>query len=60
MDNRGKNWVSFRYERLPKLCYWSGRLNHSNKDCMIWIECKGTLSTEKQHFGSYLRASPYS
>ena len=27
---------------------------------MIWTESKGTMSTKKQQFGSYLRASSYS
>lgn len=29
-DNEG--WVSFRYERLPNLCYWCGHLTHDDKD----------------------------
>jgi len=25
--------VSFKYERLPNLCYWCGCLMHDDKDC---------------------------
>ena len=55
----GKSWVAFKYERLPNLCYWCGRLDHDDKNCDLWIQSKGTLKTENQQFGSYLRATPY-
>ena len=55
----GKSWVSFKYERLPNLCYWCGRLDHDDKNCELWIQSKGTLKTENQQFGSHLRAAPY-
>ena len=55
----GKSWVAFKYERLPNLCYWCGRLDHDDKNCDLWIQSKGTLKTENQQFGSYLRAAPY-
>ena len=32
MENEGNNLVSFRYKRLPNLCYWCGRLNHNDKN----------------------------
>ena len=52
-------WVSFKYERLPNLCYWCGRLTHDDKDCDIWIESEGTLKLEERQFGAGLRASAY-
>ena len=36
-------WVSFKYERLPNLCYWCGCLTHTDRDCDLWIESEGTL-----------------
>lgn len=52
-----KVWVNFRYECLPNICYWCGCFDHSNKDCDIWIESKGTLQTTSRQFGSWLRAN---
>ncbi|XP_030923306.1 uncharacterized protein At4g02000-like [Quercus lobata] len=25
-------WISFKYERLPNICYWCGRLEHDDRD----------------------------
>ena len=50
-------WVSFRYERLPVFCYWCGRLTHDAKECDIWLRSKGTLRTQQQPFGAWLRAA---
>ena len=52
-----KVWVNFRYERLPNICYWCGCFDHSDKDCDIWIESKGSLQISSQQFGSWLRAN---
>lgn len=37
LPNGSKSWVSFKYERLPSICYWCGHLDHDNKDCELWI-----------------------
>ena len=52
-------WVSFKYERLPNICYWCGRLTHNDKDCEIWIESEGTLRNDQKEFGPCLRAPPF-
>ena len=52
-------WISFKYERLPNFCFWCGCLNHSDKDCELWIESKGTLTPEQQQFNSSLKAALY-
>lgn len=59
MENGDKAWVFFKYERLPNLCYWCGRLDHADKNCKLWNDSKGTLSTKLQQFGPHLRAPPY-
>ena len=59
MDDDKEHWVSFKYERLPNLYYWSGRLTHTDKDCEKWIESEGSLQTEHQQFGAWLRAPPF-
>ncbi|XP_075633956.1 uncharacterized protein At4g02000-like [Castanea sativa] len=46
-DKDKEGWVSFRYERLPNLCYWCGSLTHDDKDCVIWLNSRGNLSTEE-------------
>ena len=54
-----KTWVNFKYERLPSLCYWCGCLNHDDRNCDLWMESNGTLSTEQQQFRPYLSAPPF-
>lgn len=53
-----KGWVSFKYKRLPNVCYWCGCLNHFDKDCERWIQNNGTLRKEDQEYGPWLCASP--
>ena len=57
LGNGSRGWVTFKYERLPNVCYWCGRLNHVNRDCERWIQSSGTLTKEEQEYGSWLRAS---
>lgn len=59
LETGEKAWVSFKYERLPNLCYWCGRLTHNNKSCNLWIQSKGSPFVDQQQFGPYLRAAPY-
>ena len=39
------------------LLVWS--FLHDDKDCMLWLQSKGSLSTDKQQFGAWLRANQY-
>ena len=57
-DNR-QVWVSFRYERLPNLCYWCSSLLHDDRDCERWIESEGNLKADQREFGPGLRAQPF-
>lgn len=59
LENREKRWASFKYKRLPNISYWCGCLDHNNKDCLLWIKSKGTLSIDQQQFSHSLCASPY-
>ena len=52
-------WIAFKYERLPNLCYWCGRLTRDDKDCELWIDNEGTLKVEQHEFGPQLRAPPF-
>ena len=56
-SSQGKQgWVSFKYERLPNLCYWCGCLSHVDKDCELWIDNEGQLKKEEQAYGSWICA----
>ena len=44
--SRESLWVNFKYERLPIFCYWCGKLNQDDKDCVLWINSKGSLRKE--------------
>ena len=59
LENGKEHWVSFKYERLPNLCYWCGLLTHGDKDCNKWIDSEGSLQSEDQQFGPWLRAPPF-
>lgn len=58
LEDGREHWVSFKYERLPNLCYWCGLLTHGDRDCDKRIDNKGSLQQEDQQFGSWLKALP--
>ena len=39
--------MSFKYERLPNICYWCGCLTYSDK---------GTQDLESRQYGAWMRA----
>lgn len=59
LENGEKSWVRFQYKRLPKLCYWWGRLTNNDKECELWIESKGMLTSDQKQFGPFLRVAPF-
>ena len=46
MRGNEKVWVSFKYVRLPNICYWCGCLDHDDKDCELWLNSEGSLSKD--------------
>uniref|UniRef100_A0A7N2LGK0 Zinc knuckle CX2CX4HX4C domain-containing protein n=1 Tax=Quercus lobata TaxID=97700 RepID=A0A7N2LGK0_QUELO len=54
-----QSWVSFKYERLPNICYWCGCLNHVDRDWDLWIESEGKLTKENQAYGAWIRATSF-
>ena len=50
-------FVSFKYERLPNICYWCGMVSHDDKDCPLWLSSKGSLKVKDQQFGHWIRAA---
>lgn len=57
LSHSEQSWVSFKYERLPNICYWCGCLNHRDRDCDLWIESEGNLTKESQAYGAWIRAA---
>ena len=60
LENGKKTWITFKYERLPNICYWCGRLDHNDRDCEIWLESEGSLTENQKQFGPSLHAPPFS
>ena len=56
-SNGEVSWVSCKYERLPNLCYWCGRLTHQDWECSLWQNRKGVVPEKNQQFGPWLRAN---
>lgn len=59
MENGKKSWVTFKYERLPNICYQCGKMDHSDWDCEIWLDSEGSLAETQKKFGLSLRAPPF-
>ena len=49
--------MNFRYEHLPNICYWCGKLTHGDRECPLWIRSRGTIKDGDQQFGAWLRAT---
>lgn len=49
-------WISFKYEQLHFLCFYCGRLGHSERSCEHkWLDAANSCIFEGQ-FGDWLRA----
>ena len=59
MENGKKCWVTFKYEHLPNICYWCSKMDHSDRDCDIWLESVGNLVETQKTFGPSLSAPPF-
>ena len=50
-------WVEFKYERLPVFCYFCGKLDHDEKECLEWMRSEGPIRAEEKQYGPWLRAT---
>ncbi|XVF06914.1 hypothetical protein REPUB_Repub06bG0092200 [Reevesia pubescens] len=56
LPNSEKIMVTFKYERLPDLCYICGCLDHLESDCHTSVIMKKELGVVKREYGFWLRA----
>ena len=47
--------MEFKYERLPIFCYWCGKVDHDERDSLLWIHSKETLRAGDKQYGPWLR-----
>ena len=59
LNNKKHFQASFKYERLPNMCDWYGRLTHDDRDYEPLIERERTLCTNQKKFEPDLRAPPF-
>ena len=52
LDSGNTGLVSFKYERLPSLCFWCGCLTHGERDCKLWIASGGSLTGKDRKYGT--------
>jgi hypothetical protein len=50
-------WTHFQYERLPKICFRCGVIQHGEKGCSRWEIGRIHGSDERADFGVWMRAS---
>ena len=43
LRNGQDSWVCFKYERMPNICHWCGKLTHMDRECPIWLKGKHIL-----------------
>ena len=55
-EEGSEHWVSFKYKRLPNICYWYACLNHNDIDYDLWIKSNGTLSSENKEYRPWICA----
>lgn len=51
LRNGQDSWVCFKYERMPNICHWCGKLTHMDRECPIWLKGKHTLKEANKQFG---------
>ncbi|GMY34262.1 putative leucine-rich repeat receptor-like protein kinase [Fagus crenata] len=55
----GQMWISFKYERLPWLCFHYSILGHLEKDCVTKLRCGGKNIGETKQYGPWLLVTKF-
>ena len=58
LGDSDSRWVEFKYERLPIFCYLCGKVDHDEKECVVWLHSAGVINAEDKQYGPWLRATP--
>jgi hypothetical protein len=55
-ESFGQMWISFKYERLPWICFHYCLLGHLERDCLARLRCSSHQFTDVKPYGAWLRA----
>lgn len=52
-------WLDIKYERLGDLCYFYGKLGHTDRDCQSQVKATESENDVVYQYGPWLVASPH-
>jgi hypothetical protein len=55
----GQMWISFKFERLPWLCFHCGIIGHLERDCVSSLHAGRRVGVDSKQYGAWLRAPEF-